>query len=187
MNLYSKRHHTFSIGQPIKFFTPSSRTGILQKVLCTCFASISNIGSSGIKEQTINILALVDKSIDKSENMDMSLIQQNNVYLSSVAIIAVAGNQDHTLNLDIPVHHTLEPCKTQTLCKILMATDCCMQIKPTQTPGRILLITTKSNLDQGCQWLNDNLPPLFTTFYRSPQTQNTPLLSGLICMLQTRP
>jgi len=45
----------------------------------------------------------------------MNLIQQNNVYLTSVATIAVAGIQDHTLNLDIPVNHALEPCKTQTL------------------------------------------------------------------------
>jgi len=51
-----------------------------------------------------------------------------------------------------------------------MATDWCMQIKPTQTPGRILLITTKSNLDQGRQWLDDNLPPLFTIFLpRNPK------------------
>jgi len=45
-----------------------------------------------------------------------------------------------------------------------MATEWCTQIKPTQMPGRILLITTKSNLDQGRQWLDDNLPPLFTIY-----------------------
>jgi len=45
-----------------------------------------------------------------------------------------------------------------------METEWCTQIEPTQTPGRILLITTKSNLDQGRQWLDDNLPPLFTIY-----------------------
>jgi len=93
----------------------------------------------------------------------MNLIQQNNVYLTSVATIAVAGIPDKALNLEIPVHQT-DNRKTQTLREILMATDWCTQIEPTQTPGRILLITTKSNLDHGRQWLDDNLPPLFTIF-----------------------
>jgi len=93
----------------------------------------------------------------------MNLIQQNNMYLTSIATIAVAGIPDKALNLEIPVHQT-DNRKTQTLREILMATDWCTQIKPTQTPGRILLITTKSNLDQGRQWLDDNLPPLFTIF-----------------------
>jgi len=52
----------------------------------------------------------------------------------------------------------------QTLREILMATERCTQIEPTQTPSRILLITTKSNLDQGHQWLDDNLLPLFTNY-----------------------
>jgi len=93
----------------------------------------------------------------------MNLIQQNNVDLTSVATIAVAGIQDKMLNLEIPVQQAGNR-KTQTLREILMATDWCTQIEPMQTPGRILLITTKSNLDQGRQWLDDNLPALFTTF-----------------------
>jgi len=92
-----------------------------------------------------------------------TLIQQNNVYLTSVATIAVAGIQDKTLNLKIPVQQAGNR-KTQTLQEILMATKWCTQIEPMQTPGRILLITTKSNLDQGHQWLDDNLLSLFNTF-----------------------
>jgi len=106
----------------------------------------------------------------------MTLIQQNNVYLTSVATIAVAGIPDKALNLEIPVQQSGN-WKTQTLWEILMETEWCTQIDPTQTPGRILLITTKSNLDQGRQWLDDNLPPLFTiylpknpTFVADPDT-----------------
>jgi len=54
-----------------------------------------------------------------------------------------------------------------------MTTEWCTQIEPTQTPGQILLITTKSNLDQGRQWLDDNLPPLFTN-YLPKKTKFTP-------------
>jgi len=97
----------------------------------------------------------------------MNLIQQNNVYLSSVATIAVAGIPAHTPNLDIPINWASELSKTQRLCQILMAIKWCMQICVAQMPGRILLISTKSNLDQDCQWLDDNLLPLFTTFIQS--------------------
>jgi len=69
----------------------------------------------------------------------MNLIQQNNVYLTSVATIAVAGIPDQTLNLEIPINQ-VDNRKTQTLWEILMAMDWCTQIEPMQTPGWILLI-----------------------------------------------
>jgi len=43
-----------------------------------------------------------------------------------------------------------------------MDMEWCVQIEPMQNPGRILLLTTKSQLDTGHEWLDDNLPILFT-------------------------
>ncbi len=53
-----------------------------------------------------------------------------------------------------------------------MATDWCIKIEPTQNPGRILLLTTRSQLDIGREWLDDNLPIIFTQYLPSnPQFQ----------------
>jgi len=91
----------------------------------------------------------------------MHLICQNNAYLQTLAMIPVLGCMDSMLNYTILVNRgTLGT--TQTIHKILMSTNWwCMQIKPMQTQGRMLLITTKSNLDTGCQWLDANLMPIF--------------------------
>ncbi len=45
-----------------------------------------------------------------------------------------------------------------------MDTDWCVQIEPTQNPGRILLLTMKSQLEAGHEWLDDNLTTIFTQF-----------------------
>jgi len=47
-----------------------------------------------------------------------------------------------------------------------------LQIEPTQTQGRVLLLTTKSNLDTGCKWIDDNFPPIFTKYLpKNPKYQ----------------
>jgi len=39
-----------------------------------------------------------------------------------------------------------------------------MQVEPTQTPGRILIVTTKGQITAARQWLDENLAPLFTEY-----------------------
>ncbi len=99
----------------------------------------------------------------------MHLIRQNNAYLQTLATIPVLGFTDSTLNYTIPVNRGT-PGATQSIRDILMTTDWCTQIEPTQTPGRMLLITTKSNLDTGRQWLDNNLTPIFQLYL--PQNPN---------------
>jgi len=104
----------------------------------------------------------------------MHLIRQNNAYLQTLATIPVLGFTDSTLNYTIPVNRGI-PGATQTIREILMTSDWCTQIEPTQTPGRMLLITTKSNLDTGCQWLDDNLVPIFQLYLpRNPDYEPDP-------------
>jgi len=92
------------------------------------------------------------------------LICDNNKYHMAIASIPVLGINDHTLNYTVPVktdQGTTEPC---TIWEIIMETEWCLQIELTQIPGRILLLTTKGNLDVDREWLDDNLPMLFTTY-----------------------
>ncbi len=60
-----------------------------------------------------------------------------------------------------------------------MNTEWCVQIEPTQTPGRVLLVTTKAQLDIGQQWIDDNMPPIFQIYLpKNPEfvpDQETPI------------
>jgi len=104
----------------------------------------------------------------------MHLIRQNNAYLQSLASIPVLGFTDSTLNYTIPVNWGT-PGTNQTIREILITTDWCIQIEPIQTPGRMLLITTKSNLDTGRQWLDDNLLPIFEHYLpKNPKYEPDP-------------
>ncbi len=91
------------------------------------------------------------------------LIMQNNAYLQSLAMIPFLGITDTTLNNLIPVNNSTPGAK-QAIRDVLMMMDWCLQIEPTQTTGRMLLITTKSNLDTGCHWLDTNLAPIFEIY-----------------------
>jgi len=91
------------------------------------------------------------------------LIMQNNAYLQSLATIPVIGFTNTTLNYLIMVNN-VTPGSTQAICDVLMMTDWCLQIKPAQMAGRMLLITHKSNLDTGREWLDDNLTPIFAIY-----------------------
>jgi len=91
------------------------------------------------------------------------LIRQNNAYLSTLATIPVIGFNNTTLEFTIPVNNGAPGAKL-SIREILMSTDWCTQIEPTQTPGRMLLITTKQNLDTGRQWLDNNLDSIFQVY-----------------------
>ncbi len=92
------------------------------------------------------------------------LICDNNEYLTTLTSIPVIGISDSTLNYTIPVKTDQGTDEPRTIREIIMATEWCLQIEPTQTKGRFLMITTKGNLDAGREWLDDNLPPIFTKY-----------------------
>jgi len=45
---------------------------------------------------------------------------------------------------------------------VLLQNDWCVNIEPTKTNRKIFVLTTKSNLDIACQWLDENLLIIFT-------------------------
>jgi len=94
----------------------------------------------------------------------MQLIHDNNAYLMALTSIPVQGFNGRILNYTIPVHTDNNHKEQCTIWEILMATEWCIQIEPTQNPGSILLLTTKSFLEAGQEWLNDNLTTIFMQF-----------------------
>jgi len=102
----------------------------------------------------------------------MQLICDNNEYLTSLTAIPLQGFNDRILNYTIPVKMADNNDEHRSIREILMATEWCVQIEPTQNPGRILLLTTQSQLDTGHEWLDNNLPILFTQYLpRNPSFQ----------------
>jgi len=49
-----------------------------------------------------------------------------------------------------------------TIKDVLLRNEWCVNIEPTETDGKIFVLTTKSNLDVARQWLDKNLPIIFT-------------------------
>jgi len=47
---------------------------------------------------------------------------------------------------------------------IFLSNIWCLQVEPTQTLGRILLVTTKGQITAARQWIDKNLAPLFTEY-----------------------
>jgi len=103
----------------------------------------------------------------------MQLIRENNAYLTALTSIPVQGFNDRILNYTIPVSMENNQEELRTIREILMATDWCVQIEPTQNPGRILLITTRSTLEAGREWIDDNLKTIFTQYLpKNPRYQS---------------
>ncbi len=90
------------------------------------------------------------------------LILANNAYLSSIASIPVVGISDDTLYRTIPVQHPTLPNHHMTIKDVLLQNEWCVNIEPMETEGKIFVLTTKPNLDVARQWLDENLPIIFT-------------------------
>jgi len=48
-----------------------------------------------------------------------------------------------------------------TIHEIFQQQDWCLQVEPTQTPGKLLIVKTKAQVSTGCKWLDENLETLF--------------------------
>jgi len=61
-----------------------------------------------------------------------------------------------------------------TIHEIFQQQDWCLQVEPTQTPGKLLIVKTKAQVSTGCKWLDENLEPLFKVHLpRNPQFQQS--------------
>jgi len=93
-----------------------------------------------------------------------NLIRDNNKHFDNLATIPLAGITNDHLDLDIPVADPKDPNHRMTIRKIILANEWCSTIETTHTNGRLLLTTTKHNLAEARQRIDQNMEPLFTHF-----------------------
>ena len=66
------------------------------------------------------------------------------------------------LNLEIDAYHPITKTAKKSIRNILLDTPWCHTIEPTIYVGKFLMVTTKAHLQEGRQWLDNNLMPMFT-------------------------
>jgi len=156
--------------QTISIKTHSSHNALLQELFTRLF---NNVPTELAHMQCL--LSGISTIIGLKNYQKM--IIDNNKYYSTVATIPIKGITPDILDLEIHVDDANDPNKHLALCLILTSFPWCQHIKHTQTPNKILIITTKTQLTNAHQWLNQNLGPLFTKHLpKNPQFRN--LLDG---------
>jgi len=98
------------------------------------------------------------------ENNYQHMITENNKYLTSITTIPIEGIDDDTLELTVLPPTAKNPTDQVSIRNIFLSNIWCLQVEPTQTPGRILLVTTKGQITAARQWIDENLAPLFTEY-----------------------
>ena len=93
-----------------------------------------------------------------------ALICKNNQYLTSATMIPVIGFTKETLNLYIEAYDPITKTKKKTIRNILLDTPWCHAIEPTNYVGKFHMITTKAFVQEGRQWLDANLKPMFDNY-----------------------
>jgi len=93
-----------------------------------------------------------------------ALICKNNQYLSSVMTISMVGFTEETLALQIDVFDPTTKTKKKSIRNIMLDTPWCHAIEPTNYVGKILIVTTRAHLQEGRQWLDTNLKPMFENY-----------------------
>jgi len=105
-----------------------------------------------------------------------NLLRENNKFFSTLATIPISGIDDSTLGSKIAVSVAQDNNAKKTLPEIFQEQAWCLQVEPTQTPGRILLVTTKAQVSAGCKWLDDNLEALFKQLPSNSQLQQSTII-----------
>jgi len=91
------------------------------------------------------------------------LICKNNQYLTLAAMIPVVRFTAGTLNLEIDAYHLTA---NKSICNIILDMSWCHTMKPTSYVGKFLLVTTKAHLQEGRQWLDNNLLPMLQNYIK---------------------
>jgi len=98
------------------------------------------------------------------------MLSENNKYLTAIATIPVEGIDDETLELTVIPPNAKQPNEQVSIRNILLSNIWCIQVELTQTPGKIIIVTTKGQITEARRWLDENLNPLFTIYLaRNPE------------------
>jgi len=107
-------------------------------------------------------------------NEYLTLLRENNKFFASLATIPIDGIDDTMLELDIRVADPKVPDKKMSLRDVFLNQTWCLQVEPTEKPGKIILVTTKAQLSVGRKWIDDNFESLFKVHLpRNPRYQQS--------------
>ncbi len=96
------------------------------------------------------------------EDTYRNMITDNNKFLTTGASIPIEGIDETTLDTSMSL--TVGKNKTKediTLRELFLRTSWCTQVEKTETPGKIIVVTTKGQLHVARQWIDDSIPKLF--------------------------
>jgi len=114
------------------------------------------------------------------------MLSENNKYLAAITTIPIEGIADDTLDLTVIPPNAKHPNDQVSIRNILLTNTWCIQVEPTQTPGKILIVTTKGQIMAAQDWLNENLSPLFTVYlacnpaYKPTTDQPIPIRTDIV-------
>jgi len=89
------------------------------------------------------------------------LILNNNKHLSNIATIPITGFNQCVLDLKIHITNNADPNKHLSIQQIIQSLPWCSHIEHTQMDNKILIVTSRGQLFNVHQWLDQNLEPLF--------------------------
>jgi len=94
------------------------------------------------------------------------LIHTNNQYLQNITSIPIKGLPAQVLKTEIIINDNaaIEDQEKMTVQDYFVSTDWCHGLEPTDTKGKYLLVTTKSQLSEAHTWLDNNLEDMFVEY-----------------------
>ncbi len=98
------------------------------------------------------------------EEMYRNMIMENNKSLTAGASIPIEGFDEAALDTTMSI--TIGKSKTKediTLRELFLRTSWCTQVEKTETPGKIIVVTTKGQLNTARRWIDDSIPKLVNT------------------------
>ena len=88
----------------------------------------------------------------------VNIITTQNKYLAETTAISVWGLSHDAFEVTVPFAEDGHP---MTVSDIFLSQEWCKSIEPTNTENKYLFVIKKVNKVEACQWLDDNLEPLF--------------------------
>jgi len=90
-----------------------------------------------------------------------NLICDHNCFLQSVATIPVGDFQHDTLDIPFSCDSSNDIEQT-TINDLILEQPWCLNVERTTTPNKVLIVTTKGQLTEAREWIDNSLPALYT-------------------------
>ncbi len=90
-----------------------------------------------------------------------NLICDHNSFLQSVATVPVGDFQHDTLDIPFSCDASNDIEQT-TINDLILEQQWCLNVERTTTPNKVLIVTTKGQLTEAHEWIDNSLPALYT-------------------------